>query len=404
MLQPSTSERSMLSIASEYFLKNGTDLFDFIDVCLMVDFEKWYEEIKKETFETIFLPLSWSELKAVTFLSTITDKRNGEVKQNIPEEHMLTISTLEKRIDDACQKLGGKIFCKLNTRSPKDCAYYPFFKKSIDELNKSLDKSFQDIPIPQPEEDKELSKDIKTSLARSFLRAIFQSLSLTDGKSAISLLTLSKRIYIDLSFCLGRQRYIKNCPVLLVLRRWVEIEPAFEFRGFVHNKKLTALSQYYSLFFFPELLPLKDQIQKFIQDYFKANILSKVSHDYYCIDFAFVRKILPTSISNSTLYSDFNKSELSKWLDGDSISNFELKVIELNPFASGTGTCLFKAKEKRDLRILCGEEPFEFRIVEQDFSEGGGFDTALSKEWQNIIKTLLKNKYLSTFNTTSNVI
>lgn len=51
----------------------------------------------------------------------------------------------------------------------------------------------------------------------------------------------------------------------VVLRKFIEIPIGFEFRGFVYEGKLNAISQYDSSLFVPEMIAQKDELEKKIK-------------------------------------------------------------------------------------------------------------------------------------------
>jgi hypothetical protein len=85
----------------------------------------------------------------------------------------------------------------------------------------------------------------------------------------------------------------------IVVREWIDIDPAMEFRGFMYNRQLTAISQYCYYQFFPKLQNAKSEIQRKITDFFET-IKSKIPQEHAVVDFV----VLADSV----------------------------KVIELNPF------------------------------------------------------------------------
>ena len=124
-----------------------------------------------------------------------------------------------------------------------------------------------------------------------------------------------------------------------------------EFRGFVYKNNLNALSQYDNITFYPELFTQQQEIGEAIFNFFNTEIRDKLQHiESYVIDF---------------------------FVDVDKIY-----VIELNPFHTGAGPCLFTwrgiyfficffslfqnfngfvQKENRELFM---NGPFEFRVVQ----------------------------------------
>jgi acyl carrier protein phosphodiesterase len=61
------------------------------------------------------------------------------------------------------------------------------------------------------------------------------------------------------------------------VRKWVDIEPDMEFRGFVCNGNLNALSQYNHLAFFSRLPSLAEEIVKDIRNFWEKEIKEKLA-------------------------------------------------------------------------------------------------------------------------------
>jgi len=158
-------------------------------------------------------------------------------------------------------------------------------------------------------------------------RATTKALKVTSGKEAIEIISKSRRMLVDLSRGVELSRMLQNFPIKIAVRKWHYIDPQWEFRGFVYNNKLTALTQYFSYCYFPEVAGAKQETEKKILDFFDT-IKGKIQHSCFVIDFG--------------------------------ISNNQVIVIELNPFNKGTGTSHFKWAE--DQQIM-REGPFEFRVT-----------------------------------------
>jgi hypothetical protein len=70
----------------------------------------------------------------------------------------------------------------------------------------------------------------------------------------------------------------------IVVRKWIPILPEYEFRGFVYNKKLNGLTQYYKACYVPELTKRKKEIGKLILDFFES-FKDRVKIDHFVVDF-----------------------------------------------------------------------------------------------------------------------
>ncbi len=123
-----------------------------------------------------------------------------------------------------------------------------------------------------------------------------------------------------------------------------------EFRGFVVNGTLTALSQYFAPCFFNEIQGREKEIREKCE-----GLLSQIQH------------LIPKKV-----VCDFAVLENT------------VMVIEINPFndytGCGTSACMFDWKSDR--AVLDGEAPFEFRMV---------------KERHQNIKSLVGNEWRSYF-------
>lgn len=144
------------------------------------------------------------------------------------------------------------------------------------------------------------------------------------------------------------------------MRKFLEVDPALEFRAFVSHNQGTALSQYESGLYFPELVGRKAEIERRIKNFWeeiKDDILDEIGLDSYVIDFAFLR-------------------------------NDSIVIVELNPFHAHTSGCLFTWKEDRE-QILKG--PFTFRIREEPPTDIGAFDK-VPAYWTKFIKNYYAQK------------
>lgn len=105
----------------------------------------------------------------------------------------------------------------------------------------------------------------------------------------------------------------------------------------MHNNKLTALSQYYSQCYFPQLPRDKTKYLQQILDFF-ADIQPKIPLSSYVIDFV----IIVDSNEDNTSNNDASNSSR------------RVAVLELNPFNISTGACLFDwEKDEKILKGLC---------------------------------------------------
>ena len=172
------------------------------------------------------------------------------------------------------------------------------------------------------------------------MSASISSLRLTTADEVIQCFTFSDRVCADdLPLAL---EYSSSWSQHIVLREWVTIPTFCEFRGFVVGNKLTAVSQYFSGAYFPELPPLKERLLHLLEEFFETiRDLVGLNPSDYVLDLA-------VDLTLSRVF-----------------------VIEINPFGPpdgmGTGTPLFSLSDPNDRAILFGEvhQPTVLRIVQQ---------------------------------------
>jgi len=237
--------------------------------------------------------------------------RTGELVQ-LTQKDIDTLKEIENRLDAAIKQYGDHgAFVKLTHRSPKDVA---------------LDKDNAKTKAIFLEKLKHINKNDRGAIAIAWVTALQESLKVFSGKEALNLLIDSYRIREDLRADVEYPDFFKS---KLVVRKFVHVDLSLEFRGFVSNKKLTALSQYESGVFFKKLVPKKKMIEKEIVQFFEKEVKDNIALSSYVIDFCIV--------------------------DG------KVMIVDLNPFHANTGGGLFTWREDRNL-ILNG--PFSFRILE----------------------------------------
>jgi len=280
--------------------------------------ENWYNDVKDYTFPSLFLPLSISEANAFCEIFA----KNESTNLNSDNKNNKIFNEIAEKIDKGIKSFENKAaFVKLSCRSPKDATV------TSPEMQKIYKNLINQI-------DREVTGD---NLLNLKVVALFQShleaLQMVSGKQALELLLRSQRIYEDLK--LGIKNYEqetdkKTFDIQIIIRQWVNVPISGEFRGFVYAKELTALSQYFDICFFPELVQNETKIVSRIKEFF-TKIKQHIPLSNYIIDFA---------------------------LTSDSIA-----IIELNPFAPTTDACLFTWTQ--DEEILLGKSPFAYRYVEK---------------------------------------
>eukprot|EP00026_Physarum_polycephalum_P019905 Phypoly_transcript_22163.p1 GENE.Phypoly_transcript_22163~~Phypoly_transcript_22163.p1 ORF type:complete len:193 (+),score=37.50 Phypoly_transcript_22163:35-580(+) len=174
-----------------------------------------------------------------------------------------------------------------------------------------------------------------------------------NAKQVLQMFSISERISQDMKLALSHtDRFHEQ----LVVRKWVDLDPTLEFRGFVKGNTLNALSQYNHLGYFPYLVEHKDEIVKQIQDCYYNEALPKLKpkFDTYVIDFA----LIDTGVTPK---------------------KYKIWIIELNPFLPTTDGCLFSWEKERD---ILEKGPFDFRYRT---GKAAGAKAMLSNAWRDVI-------------------
>ena len=298
-------------------------------------FEAYYSQIEDFTFKSVIIPLSLEEIQALreSYNLFLTKDNNYDLDSVVAKvEEGITL--IRKKTNSDC-----KVFIRLSSRSPKDAIYHLAGFQSL----------YQDKL--QEFEDKE---DVFSKL-HAFYKASTEVMAISSGEEAAELLRMSERIQGDLDFCLTNKE-----PLNLIVREFVHFPVKSELRGFVYNGALTALSVYNNLAYFPEHRVEKSEVE--------AKVLSFMAE--------FIR----------AMESTLNNFIVDLALDDEG----KVWVVEVNPFGELAGSCLFSWKNDRwggtcilflfiprrlsnyvsYRTILMGEEPFEFRIVEEPPSLG----------------------------------
>lgn len=183
-------------------------------------FPSWYDKFKKCTIKSIVLPMTPEVLAYMQDNGTLvlpegsqpepTYKRNEEEEEEDDWDHCETSGCVvegpkfeeyNNKLKEAIKKLGGSVFPKLNWSSPKDASWI----------------------------------------------ALNNSLRCCTPGDVYLLLKSSTFVTHDLTSpfkdCDDVNEADTHLDYYLVLRRWMEINPAHEFRCFVRNKELVGMCQ-----------------------------------------------------------------------------------------------------------------------------------------------------------------
>ena len=263
------------------------------------EIEQWYPIIKDFTFKTYFIPL---EIEDAIAMSNFYEEKfllNNKDSNKLTYEDIKRIKNLEIKIQniiDSNPNLKSKgAFVRLSGRSPKDGE--PYDSKKI--------KNNYDNNLIKFEKIYNLKKDSPQLKVLSYLRS--NNLKSDNAKDVLNLLLTSERIHMDL------KDWIKEGgKEMLAIREYGQnLCDDLEFRAFIYNNKLTAITQYDHYIKFEHIIKNKDKYQKMINDYWNKNIKDLIKIPNYSIDFAILN-------DNSVI------------------------AIEMSPFMKSTGPCCLK--------------------------------------------------------------
>jgi len=188
---------------------------------------------------------------------------------------------------------------------------------------------------------RERQKDVDENAMLSIVYTNFvKNMKVHSGEEAVELLGKSYRIWQDISATLQSKVFTdqnQDSGIKIVVREWAGISPSLEFRGFVYNGTLNAITSYNRVVCWEGVPERKEEIKNLIVTYWdsiKHRFEGKL--DKFIIDFAI-------------------------------LENNEVTIVELNDFndyeGCGAHAELFDWAVDRD--ILTGKAPFEIRIVEE---------------------------------------
>ncbi|KAJ3221597.1 hypothetical protein HK099_003357 [Clydaea vesicula] len=229
--------------------------------------------------DSIFLPNSNCKTVYENTVDNYSDSDSDSDSQS-EEKNLPSFPAIEQEIREIIHTLGGRVFPKLNWSSPKDSAW------------------------------------ISAS----------GNLSCVDANDIFLLLKSSDFIVNDLS-------YKDEVQMKLCLRKWYDLQPSMEFRCFVKNNQLFAITQRDHLNYYEFLLELKSKILYCIKDFFGEKIKNTFPENDYTFDIYLTKDLKPF-------------------------------LLDFNPLEKETDTMLFGWEE---LRVSNAEEEIkeiEFRIVE----------------------------------------
>ncbi|KAF0973662.1 hypothetical protein FDP41_007049 [Naegleria fowleri] len=272
----------------------------------------------------------------------------------IPLQDYELLKNLEHEIDDLLQNEKefydeendvSCAFIRLNTRSPKDAAF------STQKIKQILKRKLYEKSM-QYRENRLLSNEEKQNDEFiSFFESQVGVMKFESGAEALEMMTTSNRVFEDLSIALEHRKDPVDWNVYIAMRKWISHhEIGLEFRGFVYERKLCALSQYFDALYFEDLHKNKNIYLEAIQKFFEEK-KGQIPYENCVLDFLVLKNNI--SIANE---------EETPPQPPTTLDSLTVQVLEFNPFNKFTGSALFSWISDAD--TLHGRKPFEFRIRE----------------------------------------
>lgn len=278
---------------------------------LAFDIDAWYPRLRSFTFPTVFVPLTLEEAHAIVhcYRECIQGRRG-----TLTPVDAGVLRELERRLDVALQEdaLQGCAFPRLCGRSLKDA--------DVLRPERAL-RQFEERLASLQASSAGGSLEMQALLSVEWMRV-------ESGAETLSLLVSSERAFVDLNDWIQYGE-----PEQVALRRWQpQLTQDWEFRIFVHEGRLTAISQYEHYCHYPALAPVKARLEEMIVDFWQL-MHDSVGAESYVADLGYLR-------------------------DEDRIL-----LVELGPFLNCTGTSCFNWT--RDAEVL-RHGPREFRLTSAD--------------------------------------
>lgn len=259
--------------------------------------------------------------------------------QETGDVNVSDFSGVIQQIDEAKEKLGSEfVFVRLSSRSPKDAVLsLPTFR---DDYLNAIRKLVR--------EEHALSTTTRVDL-NTKLRALYMAgtsaMRVSSGRDAVGLLVRSERIQGDMREALSKHEVP---PMRIAVREFVPFDVTFELRAFVYRGRLTAMTQYNSLVYFPELIRHEECVDKHVRAFLNQHLLPLLDRQS-----SFVVDLIP--IPSASVHSCHTCC--SSPTDTQScLCSFDIKVVELNPFAEFAGSGMFAWENPADLKVLLGQD------------------------------------------------
>eukprot|EP01129_Flabellula_baltica_P008845 TRINITY_DN3541_c0_g1_i1.p1 TRINITY_DN3541_c0_g1~~TRINITY_DN3541_c0_g1_i1.p1 ORF type:complete len:328 (+),score=59.17 TRINITY_DN3541_c0_g1_i1:12-995(+) len=320
------------------------------------DLERYYPYIQQETFNTIFFDLTKDQGQAIVdAYSILKHTKHDSIDQVLPDDILCHLKIVSDKIDAHLDVIGRPAFIRLSTRSPKDYALKT--EKTFGILEAELEG---------------ISSEDEVSQVIALIRVMSFALQLDSGEETINSFVHSERVYQDIFVRLLNSHTDDDFNMKVIIREWVHILPEYEFRGFVYQGKLNALSQYYKACYVPEMVEKENLILQDILEVFERS-KDFIDMNNYVIDFAYTED--KTYIVELNTFGKTASSALFDWkMDHDIMHNTD-PDMELDFRIVRTPYPNCKGMIAKNLRSM----------IAQIFPEWGYFDDAYTPEMLEVL-------------------
>jgi hypothetical protein len=343
----SSTRKDSIDSESESVAKIDNNIYDrqLLKRCehIHFDVEAWYNILQSQTFYTEFIPISPSIARA--FVNYYQTRYNSKNFLNLNDLKLIQSIQHQLKQHIFNSKITNGAFIRLSSRSPKD-------GNSLDsqKLMQCYHQKLNKLKAAHPHEYTSVASQANMQLI-AYNYAQFHSLKITNELEALNIILSSERIFIDLLAALDCQEVQDNKLTNtnniklhdwnnnIIIREWNHLlDPSMEFRCFVYQSNLTAISQYdhYCKFYSLQNDLTIQQIKSTIIQYWQEKVKPLLDP-------------FPEKYSNYIVDIGLIGNEL------------ECIIIELNPFAPSTGASLFDWKT--DINQLTGQtNEIEIRV------------------------------------------
>lgn len=312
------------------------------------DLDQWYPIMEPITFKTYFIPLKLEQAEAITqYYSTYYLGKEG-----FTIAHTRILEDLESQIDNLftttplLREKGA--FLRLCGRSPKDGEPYDP-ERFYEEYRSNLHYLVEEKHLDPTEGNTKIWAIAKTHW-----------LVVRNAKDCLSLLLSSKKVYTDLS---DWQNF--GGKEQLCFREWdKDLDDDNEFRGFVYENKLTAITQYDHFGRFDDIIKARDKIEKMIHQFWETEVKHRMKVDCYIVDFGYV--------------------------------NNKMILIEVSPFLRTTGAgCLSWDYDAHELRYGSGK----LKVASKSNPNADHLASSFETQWED--STDYKDNFIKSDNENS---